>query len=206
MTPLKLLKLISEKLAQYTGHYAVAGGLAASFYRSKPRMTNDVDIALFVDNTAQSKATAIEIIEAIGYDAAFGWISSSENNSQDPVALVIGRENKEEFESTIDFLLPALPWVENAVIRAQDNLIDFGFRKIPTLTPEDIITAKAFAVSIKNTRFQDLDDIQSIFAAENDLDIPYLVSEFKRLKLSLPKELASQAPEAIRRLLKHHRN
>lgn len=202
MTPLKLLKLISKQLASYPGHFAIAGGLAASFYRAKPRLTNDVDIALFFKGTKQSKDAAIKMIETIGYDVAFGWISNTKNSSKDPVALVIGRANKHELESTIDFLLPTLPWVENAVLRAQDNLIDFGFKKLPTLTPEDLITAKAFALSSNQDRFQDMDDIQSIFAAKNALDIAYLVSEFQRLKLSLPKQLITKAPEALRRVIK----
>lgn len=203
MTPLKLLEQVFSELEKHSGHFAIAGGLAASFYRVKPRVTNDVDIALFVDDVEKSKETATCIIKAIGYHPAFGWISGMNEAAGDPIALVIGRKDKHELESTIDFLLPTLPWVEKAVERGQHSVIDFGFARLPTITPEDLILAKAFALMLEPNRYQDLDDIQSILKADNQLDIVYLVNEFERLKLSLPTALMELAPKALKRVVKN---
>ena len=104
--------------------------------------------------------------------------------------------------STIDLLLPTFPWVEQSILRAQDNLIDYGFAKFPTVTPEDIIIAKVFALSIEENRFTDMDDIQSILATNNQLDLLYLVQELERLNLSFPKALESQLPKVLRQISK----
>lgn len=204
MTPIKLLQLIAEELKEYHGCYAVAGGLAASFYRAQPRLTNDADIAFCVGTADASKETAKALLERIGLIPAMGWIAS-QDKMKDPIALVIGRTSKEgedELESTVDILLPVFPWVEKAIERAQSNMIDFGFAKLPTATPEDLIIAKAFALSIEKNRFTDMDDIQSILKTDNQLDFTYLANELDRLQLSFPKELQDCLPDALRRLSK----
>lgn len=199
MTPLKLLKLVHERLEKYRESFAVAGGLAASFYRVQPRLTNDVDLAFSFQSEAKSRQAATKIIKSLGFNSALGWIDDPTGKLKKRLPLLIGRPDKNELESTIDFLLPAFPWVKGAIARAQHNCIDYGFDKIPTLTPEDLIIAKAFALGISPNRFQDLDDIQSIFKADNQLDLLYLVQEFERLELSLPRPLLSLAPAALRR-------
>lgn len=205
MTPLKLLQIVAGKLEVHLGSFAVAGGLAASYYRARPRLTNDVDIAIDLGSIKKSKDAASKIIKSVGYKEALGWIAETDGRTKQPIALVIGRPNLDELESTIDFLLPVLPWVKKAIPRAQDNLIDYGFKKLPTLTPEDIVIAKAFALMISPTRFQDLDDLQSIFSNNNQLDMIYLTSEFEQLALSLPTALKDSTPKALRRVVKPRR-
>lgn len=200
MTPIKLLKLVENELRKYKKQYAIAGGLAASHYREQPRLTNDVDIVINTGTIESSKELAIKIIEKIGYNSAFGWIAGAEKKLKNPVALVIGRKSKDSFDATIDFLLPVFPWVEQAVLRAQDNLIDYGFAIIPTITCEDIVIAKTFALNIEPNRFKDLDDLQSIFLAKKDLDLSYLVQEFERLKINLPNTIKAYAPKVFTRL------
>jgi len=199
MTPIKLLQLVSKELINYPDSYAVAGGFAASLYRKQPRMTNDIDIAFCVGNRKNSLKIAKQIIASLGFKSAMGWIHS-EDKLSDPIALVIGRPSQDEFSSTIDLLLPTLPWVESSIKRAQDNIIDFGFAKLPTITPEDLILAKAFALSIEKNRFVDMDDIQSIFAADNELDLLYLREELRALGLNFPKALKNQVPKLLRRI------
>ncbi len=200
MTPIKLLQLIEKELRKYQQQYAIAGGLAASYYRKQPRLTNDLDIAINTGSIENSKKSAIKIIENIGYNSAFGWIASAEKKLKNPVALVIGSKSKDSFDATIDFLLPVFPWVEKAIVRAQNNLIDYGFSTIPTMTIEDIIIAKTFALNIEAKRFQDLDDLQSIFLAKNELDLSYLVAEFERLKIAVPTSIRANSPKSLSRI------
>ena len=202
--PLELLQLIVAKLEPYNTCFAIAGGLAASFYRNRPRLTNDVDIAFNTGTT--SKDTAVSIIESIGLEASYGWIYDSKNHLENMIALVIGRQNKNDFECTIDILLPSFPWLPDAVERAQYNIIDFGFNKLPTITPEDIIIAKAFALTLEPNRFQDMDDIQAIFQNNNSLDQIYLAQNFEKYSISLPKQIETNIPSALRRISKANRH
>ncbi len=189
-----------SELVAYRGGYAIAGGLAASFYRTKPRVTNDVDIAFAIGTYEESKQAAIHVIESIGYDAALGWIYAGEKKKLKRAPMIIGRHDQNNLEGTIDFLLPSFPWVETAVLRAQDHLIDFGFAKIPTVTLEDLIIAKAFALDVEPNRFQDLDDIKSILLSDNEVDFSYVVSQCERLDLAFPSALESFLPAALRKL------
>ncbi len=202
LTPLQLLEHAYKALSKYSGNYAIAGGLAASFYRVQPRLTNDVDIALAVGTYEESKRVAIDVIESLGYNAGLGWIYTGQKRRIEPSPMIIGRKNQNDLEETIDFLLPAFPWVEKAVSRAQHHQIDFGFAKLPTVTPEDLLLAKALALEIEPTRFQDLDDIKSILSAGNPIDLTYLVSECERLQLSFPQILNPYLPPALLRVSK----
>ena len=199
--PLELLKHLSSSLNRYAGHFAIAGGLSACFYRFKPRLTNDLDIALFIKDYDTSKATAINIIESMGFDVQLGWIAANKQRKINPIALIVGNSSKNASSCTVDFLLPTLPWAENAVMRAQNNALDFKFGKFPTITPEDLIIAKALALELEPSRFSDLDDIKQILAAENNLDLVYLVSEMERLNLKFPKLLSAFLSSTLRRLI-----
>lgn len=201
IAPLKLLEEIVFYLAKHEANFALAGGLAASLYRTKPRLTNDVDIALVLGSEKTSKEFARKIFKEAGYKVSLGWITSNDKRNVKPISLVIGQPSKNDLESSVDFILPNLPWVERAVKRAADNIIDFGFAKIPTLTPEDLIIAKAFALELDPSRFQDLDDIKSIFQAKNELDYAYLLAEFERHELRLAKALREHVPKALSRLV-----
>ncbi|MCB0358101.1 MAG: nucleotidyl transferase AbiEii/AbiGii toxin family protein [Bdellovibrionales bacterium] len=216
MTPLRLLaEVVSELERRHAGCFAVAGGLAASWYRLQPRLTNDVDIVLDVGGVIASRDAAEALIEHFGYRPAAGWISDPEGRLETVAALVIGSPPDSRLGeaggavspgattsggATIDFLLPAFPWAAPAVERAQQNRIDFGFGRLPTMTPEDVIVAKTFALAIDRSRFRDLDDLQAIFRAENELDLVYLVEQFERLSLALPEALHEEAPAALRRV------
>ena len=206
LTPLKLLQAVSAKLEPYRGNYCVAGGFAASFYRKQPRITNDVDIALCLGSYQESLAIAEKVVSSLRFRSTLGWIADSEKHLDKSAALLIGKPGRDEFESTIDFLLPSFPWLKSAVRRSQDNQIDYGFGRLPTITPEDLLLAKFFALSIEANRFQDMDDVQAILSANNQLDFIYLLQEFERLKLEVPKSLEGLLPKALVRLSKRNKN
>jgi hypothetical protein len=87
----------------------------------------------------------------------------------------------------VDILLPAIPWVEDAVRRAQDNCVDFGFGSIPVLTVEDVILSKLYALNSARLRAKDLDDLQSIYESECDIDLAYLSGQMRRFDIRIPR-------------------
>lgn len=83
--------------------------------------------------------------------------------------------------------------------RAQSHSVDFGFAKIPTMTREDVIIAKAFALAIEPNRFQDLDDLKSMFSTNRKMDLAYLKGELQRHTLQIPRSIADIAPKSLPR-------
>jgi hypothetical protein len=94
-------------------------------------------------------------------------------------------------------LLPEIPWAREAVMRAQHNKVDFGFGPVPALTVEDVLIAKLYALQMSDLRAKDLDDLQSIFAAGPDLNLPYLSGQMGRLALVIPKQAKPFVPEPL---------
>lgn len=100
-----------------------------------------------------------------------------------------GRVDNNERYTGVDFFLPVLPWVNEAVTRAQANMLDFGFALLPTVTVEDLLIAKLFALQGSAERAIDLDDIQSILRSKLELDWVYLKEKISKFKLKVPKEM-----------------
>ena len=202
---LKLLKDVAEELQRETIPFAICGGLAASFYRARPRLTNDVDFAIS-GSGAQSievlKVAACSLLERLKLKTSLGLIANYSATPDSRIGLIIGQTSPDTFDGTVDLLLPVLPWVDQAVKRGQANLIDYGFSRLPTVTPEDLIIAKAFTLGINPDRYTDLDDIQSICGSKTKLDLLYLATEFERFNLTLPLSLDSVIPSALRRAVK----
>jgi hypothetical protein len=99
----------------------------------------------------------------------------------------------------VDVLLPELPWVKNAVLRAQNNLIDLGFAHVPVITPEDLLIAKCFSFRNAPDRFQDLDDLKEILTHVEDLDIDYLMRTLDGFSLVIPEQVRKFAPKGLLR-------
>lgn len=99
--------------------FAIAGGLAANFYRSEIRVTEDIDIMLYCDNPIEQIR---EIFDQFGYTPYFAKLhdlkrSPMMNKKSQPILIAIGR-GKEQGVG-LDFLLPEIPWFGNAIDRAQ---------------------------------------------------------------------------------------
>lgn len=77
------------------------------------------------------------------------------------------------------------------------NTVDFGFDQIPCLTREDLILAKLFAFAQRSDRFKDLDDLQSIFLAEAELDLSYLSDRMAELNIKIPEPIRKQVPKVL---------
>lgn len=185
MTPVELLKLISQELLKEQCQFAVCGGIAASIYRKDFRTTNDLDIAINFPQDKSDRAEqrfSMSFLERLGYETALGWAPGIATGDESNVFFVIGRSKGSIPQ--IDFLLPSLPWVRQAVKRAQFNRVDFGFAKLPTVTPEDVLISKAFALKFDPQRATDRDDIRSVLEEGVVLDMTYVEENFAALKLN----------------------
>lgn len=200
-----LLRRAVSALGNAKVPFAVAGGFAADTYRSEHRVTADVDLAILVEGNAAGVATAI--VESLGLQPAVarkadlegGPLFAIRRKSTEP-CMIVGRREGRQDDCGVDILLPAIPWVSEAVGRAQSNLKDFGFGPIPVLTVEDVILAKLSALKHFAHRFKDLDDLASIFSRQPDMNIKYLAGQMKRLDLTVPRDLADAVPSAIRKI------
>ena len=200
MTPLKILRQAVAAFEKRGSLYCLVGGHAASLYRSQERTTRDVDFALLAEPASDSQRSAEEIIQDLGLKPMAGFIPLGPNETvRSPVCMVTSTPARNELKGIIDILLPALPWLAQAVRRSQHNRIDLGFAAVPVITPEDLILAKCHAVSNSPERFQDLDDIKEIFLSVKDLDLDYLSSNLGALKLMIPDAVKKFAPRALHR-------
>lgn len=199
----QLLKTTLQEIRNSEVTFAIAGGFAANLYRKQNRVTGDVDF-LIMANSGSSITEGKSLLQRVGLVAGEVKLhnltrSPAMNKSSKEVWILVGRSKNEE-DPGIDLLLPPFPWFENALRRAQFNLVDFGFGRDPTLCVEDVILAKLFA-----KRSKDIDDLVSIFEAKCSIDLNYLTGEIERLKLKIPKEALDSAPRAIRVLSKRMR-
>ena len=199
MTPLEVLKRVSRALQKLKCKYCLIGGHAASLYRTRERFTKDVDFALVAQPISDSRAVAEEAIQSVGLSPMVGFIPHVQGERQrKSVCMITSAPINDELTGIVDILLPVMPWISFAVDRAQYNKIDLGFAKVPTITPEDLIVAKCYALDNNPDRFQDLDDIKELFEGVKDLDSDYLLNRIEELKLSIPKQVRKYAPFKFR--------
>lgn len=183
-------------------HYALAGGFVASLYRQEERLTKDLDFLIFAEPHTQQKAT--QIIRSLGLsphvirkaDLEGGPLFAIKKQSTPPY-IIAGRVEGDSSVIGLDFILPEMPWFESALIRAEQNNIDFGFGKVACLTVEDVILAKFFSLKNDQTRFNDLDDLKSIFLAQHPLDLAYLSGQMRILGLLVPPPIKEMVPKAL---------
>ncbi len=62
---------------------------------------------------------------------------------------------------------------------------------------EDVILAKFFALKNDPSRFNDLDDLKSIFLANHPLDLGYLAGQMQKLSLTVPPLIEEIAPKGL---------
>jgi len=183
MTPVEALRLIAREIVEESFNYAVCGGIAASIYRLVPRFTNDLDLVISIPNSEDiqlEQMAAEKFLSRLGFTTLLGWFPNSQ--SERKVFAVIGQGGGNL--PAIDILLPALPWARIAVERAQVNLIEYGFASLPTITPEDLIISKAYALAVDPHRPNDRDDIASVMKSGFVDDLSYLEFQLNALGLA----------------------
>ncbi|MBN1669433.1 MAG: nucleotidyl transferase AbiEii/AbiGii toxin family protein [Kiritimatiellae bacterium] len=182
--------------------FAVAGGFAAGLYRSEPRVTMDVDLVVLTG--AGGHRAAVSVIEALGLhagtarkaDLAGGPLFAIRRRSTEP-SIIVGRPAGRPSGEGVDILLPAIPWVPDAVERAQDNKVDFGFGRVPVLTLEDTIISKLYVLGSAHLRVKHLDDLQSIFEAGHEVDTAYLAGQMRRFDITVPRKANPFLPDIL---------
>lgn len=197
----KVVKILKKEEVRY----ALAGGLVASLYRLDERLTKDLDFLLFSESHSQQKAA--HIIHSLGLkthvirkaDLEGGPLFAIKKKNTPPY-IIAGRGEKGAESVGLDFILPELPWFANALHRAEQNKIDFGFGGLPCLTVEDLIISKLFSYKNDKKRFNDLDDLKSIFLAKRPLDLAYLAGQMSKLGLAIPDPVQDMAPVALKRV------
>ena len=198
LTPLRALREIVKILSTEDCSFCLVGGHAASLYRSQERFTKDVDFALLASPISKSREVAENAITVLGLKPVIGFIPPGKHGKpRKSVCLITSEPMPNHVTGLIDILLPEIPWVSDAVQRAQANRIDLGFALVPVITPEDLIVAKCFAYRNAPDRFQDLDDIKEIFSHVKDLDIDYLRYQLEAFKLDIPDAVQKFAPSSI---------
>jgi hypothetical protein len=186
------VKQAIEELERNHISYALAGGLVASLYRKDPRATADIDFAILSVDVKKAEAT----LKALSLNVHFlrkanleGGPAFAIKRQNTPVFILCGRSEIEEIG--VDLILANMPWVNEALERAQSNLINFGKISVPCITVEDLIISKLYSVNNQATRFMDLDDLKSIFESKSELDWGYLNHQIKKFNLVVPEVLKS---------------
>lgn len=201
MTPLKALKAAVAAFEERKCRYCLIGGHAASLYRINERVTKDVDFALVAAVEKESRKQAEEIIKALGLRPTVGFIPGIKNRPG-RISLITSAPQAGALTGIIDILLPEQPWVVGAIERAQYNRLDLVFAKVPVITPEDLVIAKAFALQGAPDRFQDLDDIKEIFLALPTIDTEYIRGRLQEFEVRLPKILRASVPAKLKKFCK----
>ncbi len=183
MKLLQNLKIAINCLQQWPGCWAICGGVAACIYRKTPRYTGDIDIAIIDHAALPAVKIAQCVVSHLGNKPLAGWVTDQHGVLIKDQALVIGRESGDGSYVGIDFLLPVLPWIRESVTRAQKNDLDYGFARVPTITPEDLIIAKMYAYQGNPDRSTDLDDILSLARDGITLDRAYLADRIRSYSL-----------------------
>lgn len=201
----KLFQAAVRELRNRDVRFAVAGGFAADLYRREPRLTMDVDLVI----VAESRETeiAVSVIESLGLhasiarkaDLAGGPLFAIRRGNTEP-CMVVGRAAGTSSGEGVDILLSAIPWARDAVQRAQSNEVDFGFGPVPALTLEDVILSKLYSLMAARLRAKDLDDLQSVFEAGRDMDVPYLAGQMRRFEITVPRAAQPFLPEMVLQL------
>lgn len=198
LTPLSALKQTVAALTQLPCRFCLVGGHAASLYRSQERFTRDVDFAVVASPKVKSRAVAEKAIEALGLKPVVEVIPLAKKEPKRPaVCMITSEPAAQELTGLVDILLPEVPWVPEAVERAQSNVLNLGFADVPVITPEDLILAKCLSAANEPDRFQDLDDIKQLFNDVKDLDIDYLRRRLHELSLVIPEAVRAFGPGSL---------
>jgi len=183
------LKLAIELLKPWQGYYAVCGGIAACLYRELSRYTSDIDIAIIDSPKESAREIADFVLQKLGYEPKVGYVTDQHGRLIEKAALIIGRDPNQEKYVGVDILLPVMPWIQEAVQRAQLNKLNYGFAEVATIIPEDLIVAKLYAYQGTPDRKYDLDDILSIYSHTKEINNSLLDELIQKHMLKLPQQL-----------------
>lgn len=194
-------KLVVSLLHRENIDYAIAGGIVASLYRDQIRATQDIDIAIYSEQSSEKLVEKLLVELHLNpfrirkADLEGGPMFAIKNKST-PVWMVVGRN---ENAIGTDFILEKVPWVSEAIARSKSNRVDFGFGPVPCITVEDFLISKLFSYQNQKRRFKDLDDLQSVWINKKNhsFQIEYLAKRLHDLHLKIPKEIKDVIPPEL---------
>jgi predicted nucleotidyltransferase len=202
MQLIDFFKRVVQALEDKNLRFALAGGMIASIYRQNERTTNDLDFLILTEGETEDSAQTILkefnlVPHSIRKADLEGGPMFAIKRKNTPVLIIAGRPKEGDNRIGLDFILPSMPWFESALIRAEHNRIDFGFAKVPSLSIEDVIISKFYSLRNDSRRFNDLDDLKSIFGAHYNLDLAYLCGQMQLLKIRVPEAIEDFAPKVL---------
>lgn len=175
MTIKQFLIQISSVLDKLKINYVVSGGVAVTTW-GKPRFTADVDIVIEIDNVDQVKNLTIELKRNFpkSYPDIQMAVDAFERKSEFNVI-------EPEFGFKADFFISDnTEYRKLEIKRGRSGRLNN--KMIRFISPEDLIINKLIWYKEGQSTRQ-LEDIQSVIEAREDLDQEYLQTWIKKLDL-----------------------
>lgn len=138
--------------------YAVVGGIAVSF-RSVVRTTNDLDLAVFVNDDAEAE-NIVRTLIGLGYQAEV--ILESELSGRLATVRMISVGEREVF---VDLLF-ASTGIEREVVEGADLIEVFPGLELKVASRSSLIALKTLSANPR-TRSKDIFDLQNLLAASS---------------------------------------
>jgi hypothetical protein len=137
MNLIEFFNAVVQELKKKELRFAIAGGVIASVYRNTPRATRDLDVVIMSQGDFQKEAESL--VSQFGLEPHLlrkadleGGPMFAIKNQSTPALIVSGVPKEKDRQIGLDFILQSMPWVSQAIDRAQVNMIDFGFgRALP---------------------------------------------------------------------------
>lgn len=173
---LKVLHDLANWFDEQSVRGAIIGGVAASL-RGRPRMTQDVDVVVWLGDQKVDSLLASGV--SFGFEPRISDVLRFAEKNR--VLLLVHSATL----TPVDISLGGLPFEEEAITRA--SIVRVGGVSIPVAASEDLIIMKAVA-----RRPRDMADIESMIDANPDLDtarIRQWAGEFATV-LEMPEILA----------------
>lgn len=142
--------------------YAVIGGIAVSF-RSVIRTTNDLDLAVVVDNDAEAESIVHRLMD-LGYRPEIQIESDDTDRLSTVRMLSVG-----EREVFVDLLF-ASSGIEREVVLGSEPIEIFEGLALPVASRPALIALKVLSANPENRR-RDIDDLQNLINASNPNEI-----------------------------------
>ncbi|MFT3745693.1 MAG: nucleotidyl transferase AbiEii/AbiGii toxin family protein [Pyrinomonadaceae bacterium] len=155
-------KVVTSRLNKMGVKFAVVGGIAVSF-RSAVRTTNDLDLAVLVNNDAEAESIVQSLMD-LGYRPKI-QLESDVTGRMSTVRMISAGER----EVFVDLLF-ASSGIEQEVVQAADPIEIFPGIILSVATRPALIALKVLSAN-PETRRKDIDDLQNLIEASKPDEI-----------------------------------
>jgi hypothetical protein len=170
ITLAELLRKIDTRLKKMQATFIFSGAIAANVYRTIPRATMDLDIAIPFDNTIlDSLKRNFQDFEILDWELLKKRLAIKKEHPEVIVPEILKLKHPSGFE--VDFFPLYSPYL---LRKRTAKIEDFS---IDVIGPEDLILLKSFF-----NRYKDRDDIVNILENSNlKLDLKYIIDELQEI-------------------------